>query len=461
MAMSRIALLTVVLCAVIAAPAAARPSQDVSFEAPRDLLQPGSRAGALQELNSLGVKSLRVILTWKDVAPGADRAQKPAFEATDPSAYNWGEYDALIDAAKARGWKVTLTITGPVPKWATKAKRDFVTRPSPSAYGAFVTAAARRFGDAVDTWAIWNEPNQPQFLRPQFSRGKAASPGIYRGLYQAALRGLAKAGQGDETILLGETSPRGTRRVVAPLTFLRGVLCLNGAYKKRKACNPLRATGYAHHAYTTTQGPFFKPESKNDVTIGVLSRLTRALDRAHRAKALTKRLPVYLTEFGVQSFPDKQSGVSPQRQVEYRAMSERIAYGNPRVAAFSQYLLTDSEPTVTPSGKKSFGGFESGLRYSDGRPKPSLTAFPLVISAKRQGSKTSIWGLVRTATGPTQVQVTYRNKGSSVDRPLRTVTTNARGYFRTRANYKKGRKFNIVVNGKASIPVEALSRGSR
>ena len=51
------------------------------------------------------------------------------------------------------------------------------------------------------------------------------------------------------------------------------------------------------------------PEDKNDVTIGVISRLVKALDRAGKAGGLPKHLRIYLTEFGIQSFPDKISGV--------------------------------------------------------------------------------------------------------------------------------------------------------
>ena len=73
----------------------------------------------------------------------------------------------------------------------------------------------------------------------------------------------------------------------------------------------------------------------------MLSRLTTALDRAAKAGAITAHLPIYLTEFGIESTPDPVRGVSLQRQSEYRAISERIAYDNPRVVAFSQYLLRD------------------------------------------------------------------------------------------------------------------------
>jgi hypothetical protein len=446
--------LTLLLCLLASAPASASRSQGLTFEAPRDLMNPVTRPAALAELQSLGVHSLRVILRWVDVAPGADQAQQPTFAPTDPNAYAWGEYDALMAAAKARGWPVLLTISGPVPKWATAAKLDNLTRPSPAAFQAFVTAVARKYGDQVNAWAIWNEPNQPQFLRPQFARGgKALSPLIYRSLYRAALRALQGAGQGNDTILIGETSPRGTPRVVAPLTFLRGMLCLDAHYKRVGTCAALSAGGYAHHAYTTRQGPFFKPPP-NDVTIGVLGRLTTALDRAQHAGALTSRLPIHLTEFGIQSTPDTISGVSLAKQVEYRAIAERIAYDNPRVASFSQYLLRDSDPT----GPKEYGGFESGLRFADGKPKPSLPAFRLPLAVSRKGSKASVWGLVRPATGVTTATVTYANKGSSRFLPLRTVQTNALGYFQFQTSYRAGRRWNVSWQGQTGSPVGAYAR---
>ena len=446
---------TLLLCLLLAAPASASPTQALTFEAPRDLMNPLTRPAAFNELGSLGVRSLRVIVTWAAVAPGASAAQKPAFEPTDPNAYNWGEYEPLMAAAKARGWPVLMTISGPVPKWATQAKLDNLTRPSATAFAAFAQAVGRKYGDQVSLWAIWNEPNQPQFLRPQFAQGgKAISPLLYRSLYLAGVRGLRKAGQGADTFLLGETSPRGTTRVVPPLRFLRGLLCLNARYKRTGKCAPISAGGYAHHAYTTKQGPGFRPPSQDDVTIGAVSRLTRALDRARSAGALTSRLPIHLTEFGIQSTPDTISGVSLAKQVEYRAIAERIAYDNPRVASFSQYLLRDSDPT----GPKSYGGFESGLRFADGKPKPSLPAFRLPLAVRRVGSKVSIWGLVRPATGVTTATVTYANRGSSRFLPLRTVTTNARGYFEFRSNHRAGRRWNVTWQGQSGSPVGSYTR---
>ena len=454
--MLRLVPLGVLLCLLLSAPASASRTQSLTFEAPRDLMNPVTRPAALAELQSLGVRSLRVIVTWRDVAPAAAQATMPAnFEPSDPGGYAWGEYEALLAAAKARNWPVLITISGPVPKWATASKLDDVTRPSTTAFAAFATAVGRKFGEQVNAWAIWNEPNQPQFLRPQFADGgKAASPRIYRELYRAGVRGLQKAGQSNDAILIGETSPRGNARVVAPLRFLRAMLCLDAKYKKVRKCAPLSASGYAHHAYTTRQGPFFKPPQRDDVTIGVLGRLTTALNRAHAAGALTSRLRVHLTEFGIQSTPDTLSGVSLAKQVEYRAISERIAFDNPRVVSFSQYLLRDSDPT----GPNDYGGFESGLRFADGKPKPSLPAFRLPLAVRRTGSTASIWGLVRPAGAVTTATITYANRGSSRFLPLRNVTTNAFGYFSLRTSWRAGRRWNVTWQGQTGSPVGSYTR---
>lgn len=411
-----------VLAAVPAADA--RPDQAMSFEAPRDLLDPARREAALAELDSLGVRNLRVILRWKDVAPGGDGATRPEFDAENPDAYGWGQYEQLLNAARDRGWGVILTLSSPVPKWATASRRDTVTRPNPAEFRRFAVAVGRKFGDQVSTWSIWNEPNLAEFLRPQISRGKAVGPSLYRRLYLAGRAGLLASGQAGDRILFGETAPKGSTNRLAPLAFLRGALCLDSRYRKRPGCARLQTEGVAHHAYTTRQGPAFVPANRDDVTIRVISRLSAALDRAARAGAISPNLPLYLTEFGIQSVPDRFFGVSLLRQNEYRAISERIARDHPRVAAFSQYLLRDDDNT--PDGRH--GGFETGLRFADGRAKPSLAGFRLPLAARvRRDRRISLWGMVRPATGATTVQLQV-SSGSGF-RPLRTVQTDARGSF--------------------------------
>jgi Cellulase (glycosyl hydrolase family 5) len=437
-------------CALLAflvpATAHASKTQTMTFEAPRDLKDAATREQAFNDIAALGVHSMRLVLYWHDVAPQPDSRIKPSFDETSPSSYNWGAYDAVVDGIKARGWSLLLTVSGPVPRWATNGARDTVTRPSPNEFRKFMQAVAAHYGSKVDTWSIWNEPNQPQFLLPQYSPHKTPlSPRIYRNLYFAAQRGLRNAGHGDARVLLGETSPRGTGKVVAPLTFLRGVLCLDSHYHKAsQGCAKVTASGYAHHAYTTGEGPTFHPKQPNDVTIGVLSRLPAALDRAASAGAVTPDLPIYLTEFGIESTPDPIRGVSLQRQSEYRAMSERIAYDNPRVVAFSQYLLRDDLPVKGAPSFERYSGFQTGLFTAGGKPKPSYDGFRVPLSVRRSGTKrVSLWGLVRPATGVTTVTIEIHGK-SGPWHTLTTEQTDAGGYFTKSGAFVKDREWRLV-----------------
>ena len=435
--------------ALAAAPAAASHNQTMFFEAKNTLLNPATRPAALAQMQSLGVRAVRVVLFWHDIAPGADARKRPAFDATNPASYNWGQYDAVVQAAQARGWQILITVSGPGPRWATPGARDFITRPDPREYGRFFEAVVRHYS-SVKLFSVWNEPDHPQFLLPQYDRRhRPVSPLIYRGLFEAALSGLTASGATGVQLLFGETAPRGSVHDIAPLIFLRGALCLDSHYRKASSCSSLPIAGYAQHAYTTNVGPRFHPSEPNDVTIGVLSRLSRALDLAARAGAIPRATPIYLTEFGIQSKPNPFLGVPLATQAEFLATSEQIAYDNPRVAAFSQYLLRDdpqiSRPGSTAAGKGSVG-FQSGLEFANGRPKPSFDGFRLPLAVTRHGGGVALWGLVRPATGPTQVRVQYAD-GRGRFRDLRTVTTDSLGYWRLSSSNRSGRRWRVLWRG--------------
>jgi hypothetical protein len=438
--------LALALAALALVPAAghASPRQVTTFEAPRELLDDGIRDQTLDEIRGFGVTQVRQLVYWKAFAPHPSSKRKPKFNAADPAAYpagTWDRLDRLFAAATPRGINVQLTLTGPVPKWATSTKQDNVTRPSAKEFGLFAKAVGARYGNQTTRWSIWNEPNQPQFLMPQYRKGTPVSPGIYRGLYQAAVKALrSQPANRKDAILVGETSPRGNRHIVAPLAFLRGMLCLNRSYHRARKCGRLDTQGYAHHAYTTRTGPRFVPP-KDDVTIGVLSRLNGALDKAARAGMIPRGLKIYLTEFGIQTTPDEISGVSFAKQAAYRSIAEHIAYVNPKVAAFSQYLMRDDKPRKT--GYR-YGGFETGLRRANGKKKPSYESFRLPLAVESYGRSDVIWGLVRPLRAKTRVTVQVRGKGKKAKwRVLRTVTTTPSGVYGFGASHHNGQTYRV------------------
>ncbi len=430
-------------------PALASRNQTVFFEGGKVLLEPHRREHALAQLKHLGVHALRVELAWADVAPGAKANRKPSFEAAKPAAYNWSLYDWLLGKAQELKWPVLLTVTSPVPHWAS-ANHTSLGSPNGKDFKEFMTAVGLHYGSEVALFAIWNEPNDIASLQPQFSaNGSPVSPRIYRGLFQEGYAGL-QAAIAHPKVLMGETAPVGADSLsrayiretggvshggllhdVAPLAFLRGALCLNSHYKKAGACESVPASGYSTHAYTQKQGPLWVPSERDDVTIGTLSRLENALNLAAHAGAIRAGIPIYLTEFGVQSVPNRYEGVSPTKQAEYDALAEYIAWRNPRVAAFSQYLLHD-DPTGGPPGSGVHGGtvgFQTGLEYLNGSPKPLYSAWPIPLVVSKAGHGFSLWGLVRPATGVTKVTILVKTRGAKKYRVLKTATTESLGYW--------------------------------
>jgi hypothetical protein len=486
---TRTLLLSLLSAAVLAgfagaSQALASHTETTYFEGSAELLNPSTRPHAIEQLQHLGVKALRVELKWESVAPAPTSATPPKFEAKNPTDYEWGQYAVLLAEAKRLGWPVLLTVTAPAPRWATSNHTaPYVTNPNPEDFEEFMTAVAREFGSEVSTYAIWNEPNEPVFLMPQWnSKGTPASGRIYRGLYEYGYAGLQAAGLAHPRVLFGETAPIGDdtvsvrtegakalRHPVAPLAFMREALCLNAKYRKSGSCSELQMTGYAHHAYTLpggTAGPYYVPGERNkvagerdNVTIGALSRLSNALNLAADAHAIPANVPIYLTEFGVQSFPNKILGVSAAKQAEYDAISEHIAYDNPRVAAFSQYLLKDDPQ----GGAEAGASFQSGLEYFSGSPKPLYSGWPIPLTVTKERHGVALWGLVRPATGATKVTVLVRRKGSKRYRTLSTRTTNSLGYWSFNSS-TAGEYWRVLWTSPTGVkyegpPIRAFSKG--
>jgi hypothetical protein len=464
--------LTAILCttALLAAGALSAPAalashnETVFFEAPGSLLgvSAPARTNTLTELQSLGVHALRIVVYWRKVAPNPNHKRKPSFNQTNPARYNWGAYDQLVDAALALRWKILLTVTGPVPRWATPHGEDHYSDPNTGDFRQFMIAVGRHYGKHVKLYSIWNEPNQPGFLRPQYTGGKLVSPRIYRGLFLAGYAGLKASGDsGGMTVLMGETSAVGvvSQRVPAPLAFLRGVLCLNSSYEPVGHCARLPADGYAQHPYENAHGPFADPP-KDDVTVGTIGRLISALDRAAAAGAVRRGMPVYLTEFGVQTKPNPFVGVTLAQQAEFDAIAEHLIWNNPRVVSFSQYLLRDDHPV-----RGRVVGSQSGLETYRGVAKPDLDGFRLPLTVTRTRSGVAFWGLARPATGAGRLAPTGTTGTTGPTGPTgptgtsgTTVTTGSTGSTGITASPPPGATVLIQYSGNGGRSWHALQR---
>jgi hypothetical protein len=342
-----------------------------------------SREEGLELARAIGVTRLRVNLLWAYTMPAAQASAR-----TRPATinYSFDQINALIDAAGARGIRVHLSLTGPAPRWANARKappKRAWYKPDARAFGEFARVVAEHFKGRVDRYSIWNEPNWKTWLGPLKS-----APALYRALYT---RGYAAIKQADPSakVLIGETSPfERAGFSTAPLAFLRQVTCVNRKYRRVRSCAKLKADGYAHHPYDFAHRPTYRYPGADNVTIGTLRRLTRALDRMSRAGVLRRngggRMPVYLTEYGY--FATGHRALPVKRRTRYLQQGFSIALRNPRVKSQLQYLL------VSPPARSTSAFFNLALLDPRGGKYPQYRAVQRWFRANR--------GTVKRPAGP-------------------------------------------------------------
>jgi Cellulase (glycosyl hydrolase family 5) len=431
------------------------------------------RVRRLNEVKDLGVDTLRIEVKWNEVAPAPSSRTKPRFNASDPAAYashpnawpGFFPYDDLIRRARAMGFRIIVTITGDAPRWATDGGRGTGSnanyRPSAGEYANFAAAVARRYsgdlGDlpAVFYFSIWNEPNHRQFIKPTRS-----APAIYRKMVDAAIPKI-RAVNKNARIFIGETAPVGRApKAMGPKEFFRKWLCLNKRYRrtsKGSGCRRFKkidADGYAHHPY----GPTSRVPKKRDViNMLAIRQLGGFLDRAASAGRIPRKLPIYNTEFGLQSNPpDRVVSTSPVRQAQLINEKEEYSYRYGRLKSYSQYLLFDDPPRKGPAHEK-WSGFQTALRFASGKKKPAYNAFKFPLVVKKRRRYVLVWGRVRPGTGKRSVQLQRKGAGNSGPR----FKTNSKGYFTVKRRQSGRYRFRAYDSGGKRLGTSRTAKPAR
>jgi hypothetical protein len=476
---------------------------------------------------SLGVDRVRVSLFWDHVAPAIRRQRKPSFPDPGPSwpgSYPrgaWERYDRIAVAAQRAGVGLLFSVTGPAPAWATPGtpRKEGIERPSPGMFREFVKAAGIRYSGSypferepppprppprlivggteilgapqqspperspsniprVDHWSIWNEPNYPSWLSPIWLANKprraaqmvAAAPHHYRRLVDAAMAALAGSGHGRDTVLIGETAPRGGKKptqlgnAMAPAEFVRELYCLRPSFRpyrgraarlrgcpdtarerrRFRARHPglFRSGGWAHHPYSLDRRrwrlPTWRHPIRDNVPIGNLRHLTRTLDRA-AFRWGSKRPPmrIWFTEYGYQTKPhDPLTGVRPTRQGPLSAWGEYLAYRNPRVASVAQFLLVDDGPVpgYRDTDPRRWVSWQSGLLTRQRRAKPFLRDYQLPLHVRQNGRRARVFAGFRPARRGVVsfAQVQFARPGRRYMRVSDHSVRNPQGYLSLR-----------------------------
>ena len=490
-----------VLGALLAAPAPAALETIVQDDATMLFSDADGLRSAAQRLKQLGVDQVRITANWSVLTPRGRTAKvKPSFDARDPAAYEqarWTNVDNAVSAVRDAGLSVLIDIGFWAPRWATKGPSSPRARTNIRAghYADFAVAVARRYSGRfaippaalgapttpaseqdpfqellapffppppappaaseplprVNAFALWNEPNQPGLLLPQWKTGKRtpASPGIYRRMVRAAYPAIKRV-RDNIRVLIGNTSSNGGARrgrgPVAPLEFLRELACVNERLRPRTTggCahfKRLPGDGWAHHPYTRNQPPAKSGRRPDDVHIADLPKLARTLRRlVRRGRLASGYRRIYLTEFGFETkYVPGRPTVSQSTQARWLTWSEYLAERVPAVRSFAQFLLRDQPKAATVVSKsraRPFGEYSTGLLKANGTPKTAATTFRagLFAALRRGGRRVLLYGRLRLGPGKKAITLQRRARRAGWTRIARLRVDGQAAFRRTFAH---------------------------
>jgi len=349
----------------------------------------GNQDWSLPLMAQLHTQLLRVNLYWGGARGVATRQPANPADPADP-AYNWRVYDHFVRAAAHYGINVMFTIVF-TPKWANGGRAQNVAPTTTAGWNAlrgFAEAAAVRYSgvytpppsqqDPTDAtsgqplpfvhyWTAWNEPNNPIFLSPQWSkfRGKwrIQSAVNYAKICNFIYAGVHSAPVGGEKVACGVTAPRGndaptsSRPSSDPMSFMRAT----------KSAGLKTFDAYAHHPYYgfKNESPTFIPPKRDRTHTIELGNINTLI--AQMSKLWPGRKPLWITEYGYQTVPDRIFGVSYAKQAAYLTQAFLIARKNPRIGMMLWFLLKDDSNIQN--------GWQSGLFTNAGAKKPAFNAF--------------------------------------------------------------------------------------
>ena len=412
---------------------------------------------AMDLLDRSGVTAVRLTAGWSKLAPAERSTVKPRFDARDPDAYRaegWARIDHAVRLARDRGMVPMIDIAFWAPVWATAGDRRERARTGldPREFADFARAVARRYGDEVKTFTLWNEPNHPGFLEPQREGRRAVSPGLYRRMVAAAYPAV-KEERPDSAVLVGGLASHGRTNGVAPLEFLRDLACVDRRLRPVATGDcadfgPIPGDGFAHHPYSTRTRPdaVERSASRDDVPLARIGRLTSILERLAASGRIAPALrDVYITEYGYESNPpDPGAPYTPERAARMMAFAEALAAREPRVRSFAQFLVRDLPGSVGGQRVGALSDWQSGLETGAGQPKPMAAVLPAPLHVERvDASFVRVWGRVRPGAGRRRVRI----ESARAPGPWRAVLdghTDGRGVVEQELQAPGGTVFRIA-----------------
>lgn len=307
--------------------------------------------------------------------------------ATAPSATEMQLLRNAVDAASQHDLQVFVFVwsglSGNTPR--TPAARD--------QFAAYTAALAKELPQ-VKRIVVGNEPNLNTFWMPQYGSGgsDAAAAGYYDLLAKTyrALQSVSPRPQviGGGLAPRGSDRPGGKRETHSPTRFIQD---LGTAHRGTGGALPMDAIALHPYMRTSKFPPSETHAASTTITIGDYAKLTSLLAKAFGAQG--GKLPVYYTEFGVQTqvpkahssaytnlkSPAALDAVDTGTQARFYEEALKMAACQPNARAL--FILHTFD-------EQDLAGWQSGLYYADQTPKASLDDFRKAADAARDGTLT-------------------------------------------------------------------------
>jgi hypothetical protein len=475
----RIALLAITaLLAALAIPTAASATRPLTTGfSGGDQFQGGDTSQRdlwLDRTADAGAGIVRLAVDW----PGLVTPTKPP-DPTNPgsSSYDFAGLDATITAAESHGLKVLLSINR-TPTWAEGPNRPSSAtpgtwEPNPSDVGDFAQAIASRYSGnfmglpAVQAIEVWDEPNSSDWLTPQFTGKSFTGADIYRDMLNAAYKSI-KSVNPNVQVVVGGTAPYGdppggpypaSGGRARPVQFWQHVLCVKPVKtkKKKKGTKPapvkyVRTPGcsgpvnfdvFGHHPIDNTGGgPLKSGPSPYDASTPDLGRVVSVLRGAEKAGTTNGgKHPVWVSEFWWDSKPPNPVGAKLATQARWVEQSLYLFWkAGASLAINFQIADNNLRPNV-------HAGFQSGVYFMDGRPKPSLTAFRFpFVTNRTTRTKLEAWG-----KAPESGKLLIQRQQGSRWLTVKKLAVTKGGVFDTTLRLSGKQRLRAKVGGSTSL----------
>ena len=240
----------------------------------------------------------------------------------------------------------------------------------------------------------------------------------------------------------GDDPPNAAR--TRPLVFLRRLLCLRksgGSLVKTNCPDPAHFDILSHHPIDLSGSPNTAAINPDDASTPDVWKLIRVARTANRLGTLLPRMsnrPTWATELWWESDPPRHSDGWPMHLLERWVPESLYVLWKQGVDAAIWYQLLD-EPNLS--------GYQTGLLFSDGQPKPIYQAwrFPFVTHRPSR-SRVSAW-MIPPASGQLQIQ---RRVGGRW-RTVRRLQVRAGNVTQTAFSMRGRASLRAVIGGEASL----------